>query len=351
MAEKIGVAILGGTGYGAGELLRLFAGHPSVEIVSVVSRSSAGQSITATHPQLRAIAARSFDEAINIEQLTRCKHSFIFTALPHGTSPQTISELVSDSRLDGVKFIDLGGDFRLQDDVLQGAYYPDNGAAPRALRSSFTYGLPELNREQIVSARFIANPGCYATTCILAVLPLVSNSFRSPIHFDAKSGTSGAGRAAQAQFHHPELHGNFVPYKVLEHRHEPEIRQALGDPRGERIQTMFVPQLIPVARGIYVTAYLTLEQEQSTAQLLSQFHDCFKHSPFVRVTDDPPQLANVVGTNFCDISVRARGRQVVCMATLDNLVKGMAGQAIQNMNLMCGLSETTGLMQSALRPI
>lgn len=351
MAEKIGVAILGGTGYGAGELLRLFAEHPRVEIVSVVSRSSAGQSISATHSHLRAIAERSFDEAIDIEKLSRFKYSVIFTALPHGTSPQTIADLVKDSRLATVKFIDLGGDFRLQNEALQHAFYPDNEAAPRALRNSFAYGLPELNRETIASARFIANPGCYATTCILAVFPLVSSSFHSPIYFDAKSGTSGAGRTAQAQFHHPELHGNFAPYKVLEHRHEPEIRQALGDPTGERLQTMFVPQLLPVARGIYVTAYLTLEQEHTTAQLLSRFRDCYKHSPFVRITDEPPQLANVVGSNFCDISLRARGRQVVCMATLDNLVKGMAGQAIQNMNLMCGLPETTGLMQSGLSPI
>ncbi|MCB0322349.1 MAG: N-acetyl-gamma-glutamyl-phosphate reductase [Bdellovibrionales bacterium] len=350
MEKSIGVAIVGGTGYGAGELLRLLTAHPSAEVASVVSSSLAGEEITQAHPHLEGFYGGTFGAEFNVDDLAGYRHRVAFLCLPHGASGEAVKALFPVARSANVKLIDLSGDLRLSDAEQRQRNYPEAGVDAE-LQAHFVYGLPELFRSQIARADAIANPGCYPTACSLAVAPLMDCEITGSIAFDAKSGSSGAGRNLQAGFHHPERHANVNAYKVLSHRHEAEIRQALGDPSGSVLATTFVPHVIPVSRGIYATVHLELEQEMTTNELLLRYQEFYRESPFVRVRTDGVALENVVGSNFCDVSVWARGRQVVACAALDNLVKGMAGQAIQNMNSICGLPETTGLWQPALRPM
>lgn len=349
--KRIGVGILGGSGYGAGELLRLLLQHPDAEATSVTSSSAAGEKVSSVHRNLAGLSSLEFSTALDLAQLSKHEDAVIIAALPHGISSSTLSTLLgrleNTNLHDRVRVIDLSGDLRLSDRSQHERFYPDVEFAPE-LRRRFIYGLPESNCEEIRAARFIANPGCLATACALALLPLIDQGFEGEVALDAKTGTSGAGRSAQAAMHHPTRHANFEAYKALTHRHEPEILQALGDPLGERIKTMFVPHLLPLSRGIFVTAYLTSGTERSTDTFSDIFRHYYRNAAFVRIREQSPSLHDVVGTNFCDLSVISRGRQVVVMAALDNLVKGMAGQAIQNMNLMCGLDQTIGLRQAAL---
>jgi N-acetyl-gamma-glutamyl-phosphate reductase len=353
MSEKnVGVGILGGTGYGAGELLRLLAQHPAAQAVSVVSSSTAGGSITDAHPHLSGVYEGKFDAELNIEALRRFPYRVLFSALPHGTTAETVQRLLPVIEKEKIRLIDLSADYRLEDPEQHKRFYPES-ESPAALRKRFVYGLPELNRDRIATSTFIANPGCLATAGILSMLPLVRKfpHFAGTVVIDAKTGTSGAGRGLQQNLHHPMRHSSIAAYKILEHRHEPEIRQGLGDAGGEKIVTQFVPHLLPVSRGIFVSSYLTLESEVSTADMSAIYRDFYNGHPFVRVRNSSPELHSVVGSNFCDISVICRGRQVMAMAVLDNLVKGMAGQAIQNMNLQLGFLETAGLQSPALGPV
>ena len=350
MGESIGIGILGGTGYGAGELLRLLTLHPECEVVTVVSSSQAGEPLALTHPHLAGFCMLSFAKQLDFTAFSKYQHKVLFAALPHGTSGQTLTALVPEAQERGFKIIDLSGDLRLSDTGVRTRHYPEAGVSAE-LQSLFAYGLTEINREKIAQAQFVANPGCFASTCILAAAPLADSGLIRHIFFDGKSGTSGAGKTPSAAFHHPQAHSNVNAYKILEHRHEPEIAQGLGDPRSERLSISFVPHVIPAARGIYVTAQVLLEQEISTEELMGQYRSFYQHSPFIRVRDTVADLHSVIGSNFCDISVRTRGAQAVVVAALDNLVKGMCGVAIQNCNLMCGLKETTGLWYPGLGPI
>ena len=348
MQKQIGVGILGGTGYGAGELLRVLAGHGTTEVVSITSSSHAGAEVTAVHPQLAGFYDELKLEAdLALENFQRFAHRVVFAALPHGKSAGAIAQLLKRPEAKGLRVIDLSGDFRLTNEAEREKHYPD-ASADADLKKRFVYGLTEVNRVLIAGADCIANPGCLASACALAVLPLMAANFRGSIVFDAKTGTSGAGKSLSDALHHPQRHANVNAYKILEHRHEPEIRHALGDVEGGRIETVFVPHLLPLSRGIFATAYLTLKQEEKTSELQARYSEFYRASPFIRVREGSPEMANVIGSNFCDISVFARGRQVVAMAVLDNLVKGMAGQAVQNMNVMAGLPESTGLWTPGL---
>lgn len=349
MNKRIGAAILGGTGYGAGQLLYYLCRHPEVEIVSVVSSSSAGGTVSGSHPYLRNFCDFSFDKELDFAKLAEFEQQVVFASLPHGASSKAIAGLLPKADRQNVKVIDLSGDLRIRSPEVRGQHYPD-AQTPQELVDRFVYGLTELQGAQIRLARCVANPGCLASGCILAAAPLVSKFEVGSLYLDAKTGTSGAGRTPKAEFHHPEVHGNCWAYKALEHRHEPEIRQALSDCAGRDICTAFVPHVIPAARGIYVTAYVDLPQSATTTELLALYREYYKECRFVRVREEMPQLHNVLFSNFCDISVAARGKQIVAVSALDNLVKGMVGQAIQNMNLMCGLKEEAGLWQPAPGP-
>ena len=348
--SKIGTAILGGTGYGAGELLRFLCRHPQAEVVSVVSSSKANTSIADTHLHLRGFLDKMFDAQLDLDCLENFEHSVIFAALPHGASSKAILQLMPRVQASGTKIIDLSGDLRLKSEALRLRHYPEVQVEQETV-DSFIYGLTELNREQIASAQFIANPGCLASSAILACAPLAANFKLQAVNIDAKTGTSGAGRSPKADFHHPEIHGNMWAYKVLEHRHEPEIIQALENISTSEVELNFVPHVIPAARGIYVTAYALLAEEVERQSLLELYSAFYQNSPFIRLSQSIPQLHQVVLSNFCDIGVFVRARQVVVLAALDNLVKGMVGQAIQNMNIMCGLPETKGLWEPAPGPM
>lgn len=343
------MAILGGTGYGAGEILRLLTHHPEAEIVSVVSSGSAGRTISEAHPHLRGFYHGSFAEAVGWDRLSDHPHRVIISAQPNGVSGKQIAELASVCRERGVKIIDLSGDLRLTHPETHRLHYPDS-PLQEALREQVVYGLPEVVREEVRKAHIVANPGCLATACILAAAPFVSD-VTGRIVFDAKTGSSGAGRSPRETTHHPVRHSNFFAYKPLEHQHEPEILQALGRVAGSAPECVFVPQSMAVSRGIYVTAHLTVRSSWTTQSATQRVSEFYADSPFVRVCQRPPELQNVVGSNFCDIGVAARNRDLVVMAALDNLIKGMCGTAIQNMNLMCGLPETTGLWYPAWRPV
>jgi len=386
MARPIHVAILGASGYGAGELLRLLTQHAAAEVVSVTSTSRVREPVSRVHPHLRGFYDLTISETVNLPRLLDAEQAVVFSTLPHGASGAAIDGLLRQIERGGganeagarVKVIDLSADFRLRDERLHAVHYPESAAMPER-RRAFVYGLPELYREEIRRARFVANPGCLATAAILAAAPLARDGrFSGPLVIDAKTGSSGSGSSLKETTHHPTRHADFRAYKPLAHQHEPEILQALNDPHGQRVRLSFVPQSMDAARGIYVTAHLALDAHRSerdaqsapppgegrgggltetgTEALRERYLSFYADCPFIRVLDEPPTLQDVVGSNFCDISVAARprpsgGAQVIVMAALDNLVKGMAGTAIQNMNLMCGLEETTGLWSPSFRPL
>ena len=354
MKPTVNIAILGGSGYGAGELLRLFVSHPAASVVSVGSTSHVGRLVVELHPHLRGFYDLRFSDGVDVERLLDAEHAVVFSSLPHGASCAAIDALLNAAErsagAERLRVIDLSGDLRLKDKEIHTRFYPETPILPQ-LRAAFAYGLPELARDEIRSARCVANPGCLAGAAILSTAPLARDEYTGAIALDAKTGSSGSGKQLKETTHHPTRHANFRAYQPLAHRHEPEILQALGDPRGRRLETSFVTQSIDAARGIYVTAHLTLAEPSDTPAVRERYASFYLDAPFIRVVEDAPELQNVVGSNFCDIGVACRGRQVIAMAALDNLVKGMAGSAIQNMNLMCGLPETLGLWTPAPRPI
>lgn len=350
MTKPCGVAIVGGSGYGAGETIRLLSLHPDIEVCSVVSRSHVGKPISSVHTHLAGISSSCFEPSVNLETLGSYQHSAILFAMPSGLAVPALNELMERGLPQATKVLDLSGDLRLRDESSHAAFYSEVPFAG-PIRSQFVYGLTELSRSDIATARFITNPGCLATAAILGLAPLTKGLLARQVIVDAKTGTSGAGREPQASMHHPSRTGDFTAYKALQHRHEPEILQALGKEFSDAHSLMFVPHLIPTSRGIFVTAYGSLAKALSQEEVTRHFAEFYKTSPFVRLRPTPPRLVDVVGTNFCDISVVVRGDQIVVMSAIDNLGKGMASQAIQNMNLMFGLPETSGLLMAALGPV
>ena len=344
----IGVGILGGTGYGAGELLRLCALHPNIDVVSVTSRE-AGK-ICDAHPHLNGFYSDLFDTEVNVGALSSYDQAVIFSALPHGVSGQTIINLLEETDSDTFKVIDLSGDWRLKSLELHSEFYPKSPIAAE-LRKKFQYGLTELYRDEISSCSLLANPGCLATASALAAAPIGSLDPIGQIAVDAKTGSTGSGKEPKSTTHHPTRHGNFRGYKPLAHQHEPEFKQAIAPYYTNQLPPMsFLAQSLPIARGIFVSVHAQLENEITSQALIEHLEKFYSAAPFVRVLSELPEIGPVVGTNFCDISGAARGNQIIICAAIDNLGKGMASAAIQNMNLMFGLEETTGLMQPALGP-
>lgn len=350
MKKRFGVAILGGSGYGAGELLRMLLQHPDIEVCQVATRSHSGKPVASVHTHLDGMTNLKFVDSLPDGWWSEYSGCAVVCSMPPGQAGAAIAELLSNGLPEAVRIIDLSGDFRLRDPETHARYYHEVAFQPE-IREHCVYGLPEINRSLIPHARFISNPGCLSTTAILALAPISSIPLTSPVVVDAKTGTSGAGREPQASMHHPSRAADFTAYKVLEHRHEPEILMALGSDFTSKNSILFVPHLIPVPRGIFVSAYLTFDSEVAARNLPALYRDFYSHSPFIRFRERPPRLVDVVGTNFCDIQVVPRGKSAVVMTTSDNLGKGMAGQCIQNLNLMFGLPETNGLLFPALGPV
>lgn len=343
----IKVGIVGATGYTGAELLRLLAPHPGVEISVITSRKEAGNRVDALFPNLRGHLSQTFSNPEDAP-LTEC--DVIFFATPNGTAMKLVPALLEA----GVRVIDLAADFRIKDTEVWSDWYGLEHACPDLLAEA-VYGLPELNREAIKKARLIANPGCYPTATTLGLLPLVSEKGlidHNHIIADCKSGASGAGRKAQVATLFSEIEENFKAYGVAGHRHLPEIRQTIELATGEPVGLTFVPHLTPMIRGIHATLYLRLQTPGVDLQAL--FENYYAAEQFVDVlpVGMHPETRSVRGGNVCRIAVHRPqgGDTAVVLSVIDNLVKGAAGQAVQNMNIMFGLDEQLGLSQPALLP-
>jgi N-acetyl-gamma-glutamyl-phosphate reductase len=340
------VGIIGATGYTGSELVRLLAAHPRVEIAALTSRSEAGRPAGAVHPALQDVVELTLTEADRIADFDL---DALFLALPHRTS----MEFVAAQPQDGPPIIDLSGDFRLADAAIYEAWYETPHVATAALAGA-VFGLPELFRDRIPGARLVANPGCYPTAAVLALAPLVRRGLVATegLVVDAKSGVTGAGATAKPQTHFPDVFGDFRAYGVSRHRHTPEIEQALGRVAGAGVQVLFQPHLLPVDRGILATCYARPAAGLDPDRLQAAYHEDYADEPFVRLREAPPATKHVRGSNFCDVHavLDERTGLVIAFAAIDNLVKGAAGQAVQNLNLLCDWPETTGLNQGPLCP-
>ncbi|HEY5682276.1 MAG TPA: N-acetyl-gamma-glutamyl-phosphate reductase [Sulfuricaulis sp.] len=342
----IRIGIIGGTGYTGVELLRLLAAHPQADLRVITSRGEAGKSVADLFPNLRGHVKLAFTEP-NTKTLAGC--DLVFSATPNGVAMTHARELLKA----GVRFIDLAADFRLKDPAVWEQWYGMPHACPELLTEA-VYGLPEVNREKIKKARLIANPGCYPTAVQLGFLPLLENGLVEAQHLiaDAKSGVSGAGRKAEVNTLYAEAADSMKAYGVAGHRHWPEICQGLKAVLGQSVGLTFVPHLTPMIRGIHATLYARLTQPG--ADLQAVFEKRYAKEPFVDVmpVGSHPETRSVRASNVCRISVhRPQGADtVVVLSVIDNLVKGAAGQAIQNMNILFGLDERMGLAQAGVLP-
>ena len=342
----IKIGIIGGTGYTGVELLRLLAAHPQADLRVITSRGEAGKPVAALFPNLRGHVRLAFSEP-DPKALAGC--DVVFSATPNGVAMTHARELLSS----GVKLIDLAADFRLKDPAVWEKWYGVPHACPELLAEA-VYGLPEVNREKIRKARLIANPGCYPTAVQLGFLPLLANNLVDAQHLvaDAKSGVSGAGKKAEAHLLFSEAADSMKAYAVAGHRHLPEIRQGLEAAYAKPVGLTFVPHLIPMIRGIHATLYARLTRPMEDLQALYERH--YANEPFVDVmpAGSHPETRSVRAANVCRIAVHRPqgGDTVVVLSVIDNLVKGAAGQAIQNMNILFGLDERAGLRQAGVLP-
>ncbi len=337
----IKAAVLGATGYAGIELVRLLTNHPEVSIEVLGSQTFKGEKISDVYQNLRHILEKECTE-VDMDAVSKC--DVAFTALPHGASKTVIPELLKT----GVKVIDLSGDYRYDDAKVYEEWYGEPHSSPELLAES-VYGLCELHRDKIKKARLIGNPGCYTTCSILGAVPLLKKGIADTknIIIDAKSGVTGAGRSLNLAYHFCECTENSKAYKIATHRHTSEIEQELSNVAGESIMLSFTPHLIPQKRGILSTIYMNLNKPCTTEELVDLYKEYYKDEFFVRVKNagELPETKHVAGSNFVDIGicVDKRLNRAVVVSTLDNIVKGAAGQAVQNMNLMFGLDEKTAL--------
>lgn len=344
----IKVGIFGGSGYTGQELMRLLLGHREAKVVAATSRRFAGMPVAEVYPALSGRTDLVYTN--DPPEVVAGRVDFVFLALPHGVS-MTIAPLFVQA---GLKVVDLSADFRIRDAASYEAWYGPHTAA--GMLPDAVYGLPELHRDQIRKTCFTANPGCYPTSIILGLAPVLKSQWidAESVIADSKSGVSGAGREPSIGSLFCEVDGGFKAYKVGSHRHTPEIEQELGLLAGRKLTISFTPHLLPVKRGILSTIYAKLEKEVTAGQVTDLYREFYREEPFVRIckAGQFPNLSSVVGSNFCDIGVTVDKRtgRLIVVSVIDNLIKGASGQAIQNMNLMSGLAEGTGLPLVALYP-
>jgi len=344
MAKRFKAAIIGGSGYGGAEMARRLLIHPDVELVRVASIDHVGEPLGAVHPNLDGATDLVFEDLTPAAAAQGCDVALL--ALPHKVTAAKVPELIEA----GVKIVDMSGDFRLRDAAVYERFYGAKHPHPNLL-GTFVYGLPEVNRAQIKQAKFVASPGCFATTIELALLPLARAGLldNAVVHVQGITGSSGSGIAPQAGTHHPSRAGNLKTYKPLEHQHVPEIIQLLGDAGAKHVELRFVPVSAPLTRGIFVTGFLELPAEIDQARLASLFDEQYAREPFVRRPKKRlPEVVAVAGSNYVEVGfavgpVSHGKRTVTVFSASDNLIKGGAGQAIQNMNLMLGCDEKASL--------
>jgi N-acetyl-gamma-glutamyl-phosphate reductase len=347
--SKLNIAIVGSSGYTGGELSRLLLHHPQAVVTAVTSERSAGQPLAALFPHLAGltdIVCEPLEPAA-----IAAKADFIFLALPHVTAQEAAHKFWAL----GKKVVDLSADYRISDPATYEKWYEHKHQYPDLLKDA-VYGLPELHRDRIKQASLVANPGCYPTSAILGLTPLLRQLAVDPatIIVDSKSGVSGAGRSPALPYHYPEANEGLMAYKIASHRHTPEIEQEFSGLAGRAVTISFTPHLIPMNRGILTTIYASLAAPLDGAALHALYREAYRAEPFVRVLPlgSFPNVRNVRGSNFCDIGVAVdpRTNRAVIVSAIDNLVKGASGQAIQNMNLMMGFPETEGLKFAGLFP-
>jgi N-acetyl-gamma-glutamyl-phosphate reductase len=348
MAKKpIKAALLGASGYTGADLIRLAVRHPSIELVALVAKGHAGQPLAQVFPHL---ASLDLPPLVMSDHVDWSGIDVVFGGLPHGTSHEEIGKLP-----ERIRVVDMSADFRLRDPGVYAEWYGNKHSAPKLLKDA-AYGLTEHNRDAIAKARIVACPGCYPTAVLLALLPLARGKLitAEDIIIDAKSGVSGAGRTLKQNILFSEAGEGLSPYGIGNHRHVPEIEQELGRTAGAQVRINFTPHLAPMSRGELCTAYVKLAGKASAADLRVALNKAYKDAGFVRVVEEGtiPATQHVRGSNYCHIGVfedRLPGRAIVVSA-IDNLVKGSAGQALQDFNLMFGFDETTGLEQLPLFP-
>ena len=344
----IKAAVLGATGYAGIELVRLLTSHPEVSIEILGSHTFAGQKISDVYKNFNHVLEKECEE-LDLDKVGAC--DVAFTALPHGASKSVIPSLLEK----GLKVIDLSGDYRYDDVAVYEKWYGEKHSSPELLKES-VYGLPELHRDKIKNARLIANPGCYPTCSFLSIYPLAKAGLidMKSVIVDAKSGTSGAGRGAKVANLYCEVNESIKAYGVATHRHTPEIEEQLSYASGQEAVINFTPHLVPMNRGILVTAYANLVKDVTEEEIRKIYEDAYKDEQFVRFLNAGvcPETRWVEGSNYVDVNVKVdeRTHRVIMMGAMDNLVKGAAGQAVQNMNLIFGLPETEGLLMPPVFP-
>jgi N-acetyl-gamma-glutamyl-phosphate reductase len=344
MATEVG--IIGATGYTGSELTRILTQHNKIDLSMITSRSFAGKNISDVHPYLEGICDQKLSNP-SIDDIK--KLDVVFLALPHGVSMKFVKKI----GLNGPRIIDLSGDFRLKNKNTYEQWYEMNHEFPAAIDSA-VYGLPELFRKDIADAQLVANPGCYPTSTILALAPALNQDFLdvSSISVDSKSGVTGAGAKPSETTHFPRANEDFRAYKIGKHRHTPEIEEILTQNSGKEINVSFTPHLVPLNRGILTTVYAKSKNKINKEELLDVYSSFYEKEPFVRVRKNPPNVQSVRGSNYCDVfPVKIdRTNQIVLLSAIDNLVKGAAGQAVQNMNIMLDFNEKQGISHIPLSP-
>ncbi len=341
MPSPSNIAIIGASGYAALELIKILLRHPGARIAAATSRQEDAPRLDSLHPSLAGridLKCEPFDAGA-----IAARAQFAFLALPHAASLEVTPQL----RARGVRVIDLSADYRLTSAQIYEDWYAHQHTDAAGLAEA-VYGLPELYRDRIAGADLIANPGCYTSTSILALAPLIAEDRieRSGIIIDAKSGVSGGGRTPRLNFHFPECNESLAAYGVGRHRHTPEIEQVLSDvgrATGEPVDVIFTPHLVPMDRGILATIYATPRGQAVEHDLVELYRSFYRESPFVRIVGHLPATKDSAGTNFCDIAIRVVKGHIVIIACLDNLIKGASGVAVQNFNLMTGDDETRAL--------
>lgn len=332
----IKAVVIGGSGYVGGELIRILFFHPKVKLLAVTSQSYIGEKVSNIHKNLLSVCDLEFQKE-NVESLSK-QADILFFALPHGVSMEKIKRI----NLAKTKVIDLSADFRLKDTFLFKQVYGIEHVAPKLL-SSAVYGLTEWYKKELISAQLVANPGCFPTGALLSLMPLArAGLLKGTIVIDSKTGSSGSGTKPSESTHHPERAFDFSAYSVFTHRHTWEIQQELTKAQGSKVNLVFTAHSFPMVRGIFTTSYVFLEKNISKKYLEAMYKKAYKDSPFVRLVDSS-HSAVVVLSNYCDIAVHVSDKKVIITSTIDNLVKGAAGQAVQNMNIMFGFNEKTGL--------
>ena len=352
---KLKVGVIGGTGYGGAELLRRLLFHPHVEVVRVTAVDNVGKTLGEVHLNLAGLSSLTFEQLPAAEAVRGLDG--VFLALPHKTTAQVVLEIL-DSGFEG-RIVDMSGDFRLRQPALYTRYYGAEHPRPAMLtEGKFSYGLPELNRAEIAKAKYLASPGCFATTIALGLLPLArGNKLAGPVQTVAATGSSGSGANPALTTHHPLRAQNLRTYKPLDHQHIPEIVQTLEAAGAKDLSLEFVPVSAPLPRGIFATSFAQVASTTTVEELDALFAQCWKGEPFVRWVRGArqPEVVAVAGGNYVEVGyalgpVTGQTRRVVCFSALDNLVKGGAGQAIQAFNVMMGFDEKLTLAEPGLWP-